>query len=39
VVTERDGVPIYVADSVDHRSYLLVTVHSGAGLEVERVGF
>jgi hypothetical protein len=39
LVSERDGVPIYVADSVDHRSYLVVTVDPGGSLEVEKVGF
>lgn len=36
---ERDGVPIYVADAVDHRSILVVTVHDGGAFEVERVHF
>jgi hypothetical protein len=36
---ERDGVPLYLADAVDHRSILVVTVHESGAFEVERVHF
>jgi hypothetical protein len=39
VFEEREGVPIYVADAVDHRSILVVTVRDGGAYEVERVHF
>jgi 3',5'-cyclic AMP phosphodiesterase CpdA len=38
-IEEREGTPIYVADSVDHRSYLVVTVLPGGAVEVLRVHF
>jgi 3',5'-cyclic AMP phosphodiesterase CpdA len=36
---EVDGVSYYVADAVDERTYLVVTVHAAGGFEVERVPF
>ncbi len=36
---ERAGTPVYVADSVDHRTYLVATLPPGGGFEVERVPF
>jgi 3',5'-cyclic AMP phosphodiesterase CpdA len=39
VMSEVDGVPFVVADSVDHRSYLVVTVGPGMRPEVEKVDF
>lgn len=35
---DRAGTPVWIADSVDHRSYLVATVGPGA-VEVERVAF
>ena len=36
----RHGTALYVADSVDHRSYLVATLRAdGVGFEVERVSF
>jgi 3',5'-cyclic AMP phosphodiesterase CpdA len=36
---EREGTPLHVADSLDHRSYLVATVRAGGAVEVERVHF
>ncbi len=36
---EHAGTPLYVADSVDHRSYLVATIRPSGELEVERVSF
>jgi 3',5'-cyclic AMP phosphodiesterase CpdA len=36
---ERVGTPLYVADGVDHRSYLVATLHPTGGVAVERVWF
>lgn len=36
---ERDGVRLVIADSVDHRSWVLLTQGAGGGFEFERVFF
>lgn len=33
------GTPLWVADAVEHRNYLVATVAAGGGIEVERVFF
>jgi hypothetical protein len=38
-VEEREGTFLYLADSVDHRTYLVATLPPGGGFEVERVSF
>jgi 3',5'-cyclic AMP phosphodiesterase CpdA len=39
IFEEREGTPLYVADAVEGRSYLLATALPGGGFEVERVFF
>jgi 3',5'-cyclic-AMP phosphodiesterase len=36
---EREGTPLWVADSIDHRSYLVATLGPEGGFDVERVFF
>lgn len=36
---DTTGTPMYLADSVNHRNYLVVTVLAGGAIEVERVFF
>ena len=36
---ERAGTPVWIADSVDHRSYLVATISPGRPAEVERISF
>jgi hypothetical protein len=39
VAGARDGVPFFIADAVEHRSYLVVTARPGRPLEVEKVDY